>query len=145
MTPKARIGPKDLGIDLKKPTDAELFRWLVACDLFGARISQDIAARAFRELDGAGLLTPDKLAGAGWQRLVDLLDAGGYVRYDESTARELIELGAEVRDQYGGRLSRLRDGASSKTELRRRVQEFKGMGPTAADIFLREVGPAWGL
>jgi endonuclease III len=145
MTSKARIGPKELGIDLASPTDGQLFKWLVACALFGARISQDIAARAFRELDRAGLLTPEKLANADWQRLVDLLDAGGYVRYDESTARELIALGAEVRDKYGGRLSRLRDGADSRKELTRRLQEFKGIGPAAADIFLREVAPAWGL
>jgi len=57
---KARIGPKDLGIDLSKPTDATVFRWLVACQLFGARISQEIAARAFGEIDRAGLVTPRK-------------------------------------------------------------------------------------
>jgi endonuclease III len=138
MTTKARIGPRDLGLHLDHANDDELFKWLVACALFGARISQDIAARGFRELDRAGLLTPGKLADAGWQRLVDLLDAGGYVRYDESTARELIELGTQVRDRYAGRLSGVYDGARSKAELSRRLQEFKGIGPTAAEIFLRE-------
>jgi endonuclease III len=145
MMTKARVGPKDLGLDLAKGSDDELFKWLVACALFGARISQEIAARAFRELDDAGVLTPRELADAEWQRLVDLLGQGGYRRYDESTARELIAIGTDVRDKYTGKVSRLRDGADTKTELSRRLQEFKGIGPTAAEIFLREMTATWNL
>lgn len=145
MSKKERIGAKDLGLDLGEPTDGQLFKWLVACALFGARISQDIAARAYRELDQAGMLKPEELAGAEWQRLVDLLDAGGYARYDESTARELISLGRLAKDEYGGKISRLRDGADTRAALKKRLQEFKGVGPTAADIFLRDVAAAWGL
>jgi endonuclease III len=142
---KARIGPKDLGIDLAQPTDSEVFRWLVACQLFGARISQDIAAKAFTALDKDGVVTPRKLANADWQHLVDLLGEGGYKRYDESTARELIEVGKLAVDKYGGKVTRLRDNASSKKEISERLQEFKGVGPTAADIFLREMAPKWKL
>jgi endonuclease III len=142
---KARVGPADLGIDLGKPTDAVVFRWLIACSLFGARISQEIAARAFGELDRALLLTPSKLANADWQVLVDQLGAGGYRRYDESTARELIEMGRLAVDKYGGKITRIRNGVASKKELTERVQEFKGVGPTAAKIFLREMAPAWKL
>ena len=113
--------------------------------MFGARISQDIAARAFRELDKLGVLTPRKLADTDWQTLVDALGRGGYRRYDESTARELIELGAAVSDNYGGRLSRLRREVDSRAALTERVQQFKGIGPTAADIFAREIAPLWQL
>ena len=141
---KARIGPKDLGIDLSKPTDATVFRWLVACQLFGARISQEIAARAFGEIDRAGLVTPRKLASADWQRLVDLRGKGGYRRYDESRARELIEVGRLAVDKYGGKVTRMRDDAN-KREVTERLQEFKGIGPTAARIFLREMAPIWKL
>lgn len=143
-TQKDRIGPDDLGIDPGKGTDAQLFKWLVACDLFGRRISQDIAAAAFKELDKARVLDPKKLATADWQQLVDLLGAGGYKRYDESTASELIKLGQDVLDRYGGRSSKLVAGENGnrapKTEVKKRVQEFKGIGPTAADIFVRELG-----
>lgn len=142
---KARIGPAELGIDLSGGSDTAIFRWLVACQLFGARISQDVAARAFRELDKAGVLTPRKLADADWQRLVDLLGAGGYRRYDESTARELIDVGRLAIDKYSGQVSKMRDGVDSKKELARRTQEFKGIGPTAADIFVREMAPVWKL
>lgn len=145
MSPSGRrISAADLGIDLADPGDQELFRWLVACSLFAARISQDIAARAFRELDAAGLLTPAKLANADWQRLVDLLGAGGYRRYDESTARELMSLGQLALHRYGGRLTRLRTDNPSRRKLSERLQEFKGIGPTGARIFLRELSPAGG-
>ena len=140
---KNRVGPADLGITLDKRSDAQLFRWLVACALFGARISQEIAGQAHRELDKDGLLTPGRLANADWQVVVDALGRGGYRRYDESTARELIELGERVEHEYSGRLSRLDDGVTSKTALSRRLQEFKGVGPTAARIFLRETEALW--
>ena len=142
---KARVGPADLDIDLSHPTDSSVFRWLVACQLFGARISQDIAAKAFKELDAAGVLTPHQLAAADWQRLVDLLGAGGYRRYDESTARELIEMGQRASEEYEGKLTGIRDGVKTKKDLAARAQEFKGIGPTAADIFVRELAPAWQL
>jgi hypothetical protein len=142
---KKHLGPADIGLDLGTGTDAPAFRWLIACNLFGARISQDIAARAFRELDHLGVLTPDRLAEADWQALVDALGRGGYRRYDESTARELIEVGKQVRDGYGGHLGRLRRQVDSRKALAEQVQQFKGIGPTAADIFVREIWPLWHL
>jgi hypothetical protein len=142
---KHRITAADLHIDLAKGTDAQVFRWLVACLLFGARISQDIAARAYAELDKLGVLTARRLAEADWQDLVDALGRGGYRRYDESTARELISLGQRVLDEYGGHAARIRDGADTKAAVAGRVQEFTGIGPAAADIFVREITPAWGL
>lgn len=143
MAGKKRIGSSDLGIDLDKPTDGRLFKWLVACLLFGTRISQEIAADAYRALDEDGVLTPKKLADADWQHLVDLLGKGHYRRYDESKARELITLGRDVLDKYDGKLSRLAEGADSTAELTRRLQDFTGIGPTAARIFLRDVGDTW--
>ena len=139
MSAKKRIGPTDLGIDLSKATDRNLFRWLIACQLFGARISQDIAAGAFSKLDEDGVLTPRKLAEADWQHLVDLLGAGGYRRYDESTARALIANGRAALDKYDGKITRIRDGVESSKELHDRVQEFTGIGPKAAEIFVREL------
>jgi hypothetical protein len=142
---KHRITATDLHIDLAQGTDAQVFRWLVACLLFGARISQDIAARAYAELDQLRVLTPGRLAGAGWQDVVDALGRGGYRRYDESTARELIGLGRRVLDEYGGHAARIRDGAATKQAVAGRAQEFTGIGPVAADIFVRELAPVWGL
>lgn len=138
-----RIGAKDLGIDLSGDSDAEAFRWLAACLLFATRIKQELAADAFRMLDKKKLLTPRKLAKADWQRLVDLLGESNYRRYDEGKARELIKLGEDVMERYKGRLTRLVDGAETDREVRKRLQAFRGIGPTACDIFLRDAGPAW--
>lgn len=138
-----RLGPADLGLDLGRGTDVPAFRWLVACELFGARIRQEIAARAYAELHHLGVLTPTKLAQADWQTLVDALGRGGYRRYDESTARELIKLGRQVQDVYGGHLTRIRREVESRRDLTDKLQQFPGIGPTAAAIFVRELGPLW--
>ena len=140
---KDRTGPQDLGLDLSDGDEKQAFKWLVACLLFGTRIKQELAADAFRVLDEDGLTTPQKLAKAEWQHLVDLLGESHYKRYDESKARELIQLGQDTLDRYDGHLSRLADGAKTKKELAKRLQEFKGIGPTAADIFLREMASHW--
>ena len=140
---KDRTGPGDLGLDLSGGDEAQAFKWLVACLLFGTRIKQELAADAFRALDDAGFTTPRTLADADWQQLVDLLGESNYKRYDESKARELIQIGQDALDRYDGHLSRLADGAKTKKELAKRLQEFKGIGPTAANIFLREMAQHW--
>ena len=144
---KDRTDAADLGLDLSgspgQGDDATLFKWLVACLLFGARISQERAAAAFAELDGDGVLTPQGLAEASEHHLVQLLDAGNYARYDDSKAAELVQLGRDVQERYDGKLSTLPDGATTKKEISERLQEFKGIGPVAADIFLRDAPSAW--
>lgn len=140
---KNRTGAADLGLDLSGNDDAETFKWLVACLLFATRIKQELAAAAFEALDARKLLTPRKLAKADWQRLVNVLGESNYKRYDESKARELIKLGQDVLDRYGGKITTLPEGAKTKKEIKQRLQEFTGIGQTATDIFLRDVGSAW--
>ena len=140
---KHRISASDLGIDLSGGSDKEVFRWLIACQLFGERISQDIAARTFGELDKAGYLTPRKLASAKWQDLVDVLGRGGYKRYDESTARELISIGKEMVEKYSGSMSKVHAEAETAKELREAIQQFKGIGPKASEIFVRDLKGVW--
>ena len=140
---KARIRARDLGIDLGTGSGKAAFKWLIACQLFGERISQEIAAKTFRELDQAGYTTPKKLANADWQSVVDALGRGGYRRYDESTARELISIGKRLMKDYDGSMKKWRRGAESPAALSKKVQEFQGVGPKAAEIFLRELKGVW--
>ena len=142
-TKKARIGPRELGIDLTAGSDAEVFKWLIACQLFGERISQEVAAGTFRELDRAGFTTPGKLADADWQAVVDALGRGGYRRYDESTARELICIGKYLLEHYNGSMKSWRRQADSAITIAKKAQEFKGVGPKAAEIFVRELKGVW--
>jgi len=131
---------EELGLDLKKPEDR--FKWFLASILFAKRISADIAKRAYRRFIEEGLTTPEAILEAGWERLVEVLDSGGYVRYDFSTATNLMRIMEELKTKYGS-LEELYVKASSPEDLERRLQEFKGVGPVAVNIFLRELRGVW--
>lgn len=132
----------DLGIDPQKPEGR--FRWFLASILFGARISERIAARTYMALDRAGLDSPEKILSAGWDTLVRILDEGGYVRYDFSTATKLLRVMGDLQERYGS-LEGLRQQSADTRDLERRLQEFKGIGPVTTQIFLRELRGAWNV
>ena len=134
------IRSRDLGIALGTRKERELFKWFLACLLFGKPIQQEVARRAYLELAREHLATPDAIVRAGWDRLVEVLDRGHYVRYDFSTATKLLEICGALRERYGT-LTRLFAVASSEADLRRRLQAFKGIGPTTTRIFLRDARP----
>ncbi|BDD76341.1 endonuclease [Streptomyces violaceoruber] len=134
---------EEAGIRLKD-TPQPLYRLLVLAHLLSARISASIAVAAARALSEAGLRDPRRMAGATWQQRVDALGRGGYRRYDERTATQLGEAAELLTERWGGDLRRLRDEADGDvSELRRLLQEFPGVGPTGADIFLREAQLVW--
>nr|WP_127894483.1 endonuclease [Streptomyces sp. S10(2018)] len=127
-----------------KDTPQPLYRLLVLAHLLSARISASIAVATARALGEAGLRDARRMAGATWQQRVDALGRGGYRRYDERTATQLGEAAELLTERWGGDLRRLRDEADGDvSELRRLLQEFPGMGPTGADIFLREAQLVW--
>ncbi|MFD8900984.1 HhH-GDP family DNA glycosylase [Streptomyces ardesiacus] len=134
---------EEAGIRLKD-TPQPLYRLLVLAHLLSARISASIAVAAARALSKAGLRDPRRMASAGWQERVDALGRGGYRRYDERTATQLGEAADLLTERWGGDLRRLRDEADGDvSEVRRLLQEFPGVGPTGADIFLREAQRVW--
>ncbi|AXL92260.1 endonuclease [Streptomyces sp. CB09001] len=134
---------EEAGIRLKD-TPQPLYRLLVLAHLLSARISASIAVATARALSGAGLRDPRRMAEATWQERVDALGRGGYRRYDERTATQLGEAAELLTERWGGDLRRLRDEAGGDVfEVRRLLQEFPGVGPTGADIFLREAQLVW--
>lgn len=90
---------RELGLDLRKPGDR--FKWFLASMLFAKRISSEIARKTYKLFEAEGLTTPDALLRAGWDKLVEVLDAGGYVRYDFSTATNLLEMAKGLKQRYG--------------------------------------------
>lgn len=132
---------EDLGIDLERAEGR--FRWLVASLLFGARIGEGLAAKAYAKLESVAS-SPEALLEAGWERLVELLDSGGYARYDFSTATKLLDIAARLMADYGS-LEGLRGRAASEAELERLLQTLRGIGPATAQIFLRELRGVWGI
>lgn len=123
---------------------APLYQLLVLATLLSARISGAIAVAAARELFAAGYRTPAAMREARWQDRVDALGRGRYRRYDERTAT-MLGAGAELAiERWGGDLRRLRDEAGGDARsIASLLTEFPGIGPTGADIFLREVQAAW--
>jgi endonuclease III len=110
--------------------------------LFGKPIQQEIAKRAYLELIKEQIVSPQKVLDAGWDRLVDILDRSHYVRYDFSTATKLLDVSKELLDKYGT-VSALIEFSRTPKELGARLQEFKGIGPKTAEIFLRELKTVW--
>jgi endonuclease III len=133
----------EAGIRLKD-TPQPLYRLLVLSHLLSARIRGSIAMATARALHEAGLRDPRRMNEADWQERVDALGRGGYRRYDERTATQLGEAAELLTERWGGDLRRLRREAAGKvSELRHLLQEFPGMGPAGADIFLREAQGVW--
>lgn len=133
-----------LGIDLSSGDSAEIQKWFIAALLFGARISEKIAMNTYREFEHADLLSSGMILQAGWDRLVEILDRGGYVRYDFKTATKLLNVCEALDRQYGGDLNALHACAADTNELIRRVKGLgKGIGDVTANIFLRELRGVW--
>jgi endonuclease III len=123
---------------------SSLYQLLVLASLLSARISAEVAVAAARELFAAGYRTPQRMLKASWQDRVDALGRGHYRRYDERTATMLGEAAQLVRERWRGDLRKLHEEAGSdRKRLRGLLTEFKGIGPTAADIFLREAQAVW--
>jgi endonuclease III len=132
--------PRELGLDVSKPRDR--FKWFLASILYAKRIPANIAKKTYLEFQQQGLMTSEKIKLAGWNRLVKALDAGGYVRYDFSTATNLLGIMDELEEKYGN-LEELHRRSSSPRDLERRLQELKGVGPVGVNIFLRELRGIW--
>jgi len=134
----------DLSINVKTKNEKEIFKWFLASILFGKRISENIAIKTYQEFKTAGILCPSEILRAGWDKLVQILDAGGYVRYDFSTATKLLEISKDLLDKYGEKpLTKIHEIAKDKKELESILQSFKGIGPVTTNIFLRELRTVW--
>jgi hypothetical protein len=125
----------ELGIDLDDG-EQEIERWALAATLFGARISAEIAQRTFAVLDAAGVHTIAQAGRRDLARLIELLDAGGYARYDLRTAERLHAI-AHALAAYDGRVSSLL--GCPPQELAAALQALPGWGPVTVGLFLREL------
>ncbi len=134
----------ELELSLQSRRSRDLFLWFLASMFFGARISGSIATRTYTEFVRRELVTPAKLLATGWDGLVEVLDAGGYVRYDYKTATKLLEVVKNLLDRYGGDLNRLHAAARDADDLIDRLKGLgKGIGDVTVQIFLRELREVW--
>ena len=134
---------EEAGVRLEN-TPMPLFQLLVLCMLASKPIDATIAMQAGRELFRAGLTTPHAVLEADRRTMIDAFGRAHYVRYDESSATRLADIAATVRDEYSGDLRDLAAaGRRDAIGVKRLLKQFKGIGDTGADIFLREVQDVW--
>jgi len=135
---------KILGINLRKGDDDEIFKWFLASVLFGAPISETSVLRTYRCFERRGVLAPEKILKTGWHGLVEILDEGGYTRYDFKTSDKLLEVMGNLITKYEGSLSLLHEQALNSSDLEKRLKDLgKGIGEVTASIFLRELRRLW--
>jgi hypothetical protein len=133
---------REAGIDVDGGAD-EVERWFFASTLFGARITASTAARTFRVLDEAGLVRVAEARRFSWDGLVELLDKGGYTRYDFRTATRLHALADALNDRYGGEVAKIGRRHPTYAELRAALDALPGWGPVTVAVFLRELRGVW--
>lgn len=121
-----------------------LFQLLVLAQLLSARIGAPIAVAAAAALRAQDWTTPQRLRDAPRSAVIASLGRSGYRRYDERTATLLTEMATLVLARYGGDLRRLAAAAGGQVDRASDLlQEVKGIGPTGAAVFLREVQAVW--
>ena len=128
-----------LEIDLEK----ENFKWFLMSVLFGARITEKIAMKTYRKFEKERIVAPEKIIKAGWGRLVEILDRGGYTRYDSKTADKLLEVSKNLIKNYGS-LNNLHKVSKNSKDLEDKLKSLgKGVGDVTVGIFLREMRSVW--
>lgn len=134
---RRNITADELGIEVLEGDDG-LFRWFLACCLFGKPIQASVAIDTWKLFIDRSLDTPWAITNMSQRKLVRLLDEGKYTRYDESTARSLQICMQQLIDWYEGSLVLMVDNSETEDELSKRLQKLYGVGPKVSEIFMRE-------
>ena len=133
-----------LGINLKSHRNEDTVKWFLAAILYSKPIRENSATRTYECFERHGVTTPRRIVAAGWDRLVSILDEGGYTRYDFSTADKLLEVFGNLQKKYGGELTRLYELSRDGAEVEERLKGLgKGIGDTTISIFLRDMKHIW--
>lgn len=133
-----------LGINLKSHRNEDIVKWFLAAILYSKPIRESSATRTYQCFERHGITTARLIIAAGWDRLVSILDEGGYTRYDFSTADKLLEVFGNLEKLYGGKLNRLCEASGNPAELEANLRKLgKGIGDTTVSIFLRDMTQIW--
>ena len=133
-----------LGIDVRGGRNEEIIKWLLASILYSKPIRESSATRTYKCFERQGVTTASRIVKASWDRLVSILDEGGYTRYDFSTADKLLEVFGNLEKQYGGDLTKLYEHSKDEAEVEANLKRLgKGIGDTTVSIFLRDMRYVW--
>jgi hypothetical protein len=133
----------EAGIRLKD-RPMPLFQLLALCMLASKPIDAHIATQAAREIFRTGIRTPASVLDAERSTMIAAFGRAHYARYDESSATRLTDIAKTVHEKYGDDLRALAEESGHDVAAAKRLlKQFKGIGDTGADIFLREVQDVW--
>lgn len=125
-------------------TPSALFQIAVLAILLAKPIGADLAVAGAAELRKAGGRTVRGMLELTWQQRVDALTRARYRRFDESSATRMQEASELIRDRWRSDLRRLADEAGEDPDKAARLlTQIPGIGPSGADIFLREAQAVW--
>jgi len=136
--------PSLMGINIESGSEREIFKWFLASILFGAPIRTENAIKTYKCFESHGVLSPSEILETGWDGLVEILDEGGYTRYDFKTATKLLEIAKNLQERYDGSINSLHEKATDSQDLEKRIKSLaKGIGDATVSIFLRELRGIW--
>jgi len=133
-----------LGINLASVEPDEVFKWFLASLFLGSRVSEGIAIKTYKEFEKTGNLSLERVLATSWQKLIDILDRGGYIMYNFVIAMRLLETTWTLNKKYEGDLNRLHFFATDESDLEKRLRGLgQGIGPATVNIFLIELRGLW--
>lgn len=118
--------------------DTDMFRWFLLCYLFGKPIQSGVAVGTWHLFIEERLDTPWAILEASNRKLVQVLHAGGYTRYQHVTAHGLQQCMDRLVREYEGSLYFMMESSLDEDEFSKRLQKLYGVGPKIAEIFTRE-------
>jgi hypothetical protein len=133
-----------LGIELKTGESPEIAKWFLASILYAKPIRENSATKTYKIFERERRVTPEAIVGTTRERLVEMLDEGGYTRYDFSTADKLLDVFANLLKNYNGDLNKLYASATDNKDLEGKLKNLgKGIGDVTVGIFLRDMRDTW--
>ena len=149
-----------------EPTPETVLSLLYLAMLTSARISHELAYKTVQCVIEAGYQDIGRLRKSTWQERTEVLTKGGYTRYREKTATALGELAEFIGKEYGALYFKssslkknlpltffasidddlnnlLKKADSSPAQVRKLIQEIKGIGKVGTDIFFDAVQGIW--
>ncbi|OAA54552.1 hypothetical protein SPI_08798 [Niveomyces insectorum RCEF 264] len=130
-------------VDDKWPRSEIVLADILYALLSSARVSHEIAIKALACLLDEHYQDLETLRQASWDRKTQVLTQGGYARYRERAANFFDELVELLEDKYGGDPAKIlpdgQKGDAARKTLTARLQEIKGLGPVATDIFIGSI------
>ncbi|MGH7217954.1 MAG: DNA methylase [Candidatus Microsaccharimonas sp.] len=127
----------DFGLDVLNGDD-DLFRWFLLTFLLGKPIQSSVAVKTWQLFIDEKKDLPWTIEQMPDRKLVNLLHRGGYTRYQHVMTKALKTCMEQLITMYDGSLVLMIEQSLDEDELSKRLQQFYGVGPKTAEIFMRE-------